>query len=186
MLLLLCLVATQKQEMGGEGNEEESVAKAGPRLERHSRVLQNFRVVVRAIHAHSSWIEKQCGLPASQLWALWEVFKSPGLRVSEVAKRLAIRSSTASNLLDKIEAKGLVIRERTGLDQRVVKLYPTETGSELLRTAPRPAEGALTEALGGLSDRELAALDRSFQKLVARLPTKESGFGDQPLLSGDE
>lgn len=157
----------------------------GSRLERHTRVLQNFRVVVRAIQAHSSWIEKQCGLPASQLWVLWEVFKNPGLKVSDVAKRLAIRSSTASNLLDKVQGKGLVTRERTGPDQRVVRLYPTEAGSDLLREAPRPAEGALTEAVGRLSDRQLAALDRSLRQLVAGLPKKKSGFADLPLQSED-
>lgn len=155
-----------------------------PRSTKENTVIQNFRVVVRAIQAHSTWVEKQCGLPAAQLWALWEIFKEPGLKVSELSEHLAIKASTASNLLDRLEDRGLVMRDRRGPDHRVVRLYVTDAGLRLLHTAPRPAEGALTDALARLSDHQLGELNRSLGRLVAAFRTKELDSGTELFSAG--
>ncbi len=151
------------------------------REDRIMSAVRHFRVVVRAIQAHSSWVERQCGVTAAQLWALWEVFREPGIRVSDISRRLSIKPATASNLLDKIEAKGLVRRERRGPDQRVVRLFPTDDGARLLASAPRPAEGALLDALTRLDDQQLEALNGSLEALVDILRVKEEGSALAPI-----
>lgn len=160
-------------------------AQPGPedlaRAQHMRTVLQDLRVVVRAIQEHSRWVESQCGLSSTQLWILWELFASPGLKVSEVARTLTIHLSTASNLLDKLEAKGLLHRERTGPDQRVVRLYLTEAGVAVLAQAPRPAQGALNEALQRLSDDTLAQLSTGLDRLVAALKIKDPNAALRPL-----
>ncbi|MCC5867315.1 MAG: MarR family transcriptional regulator [Gammaproteobacteria bacterium] len=143
--------------------------------------VRQFRIVVRAIQAHSSWVERQCGVSAAQLWALWEVFREPGLKVSDISRRLSIKPATASNLLDKIEAKGLLRRERRGPDARVVQLFPTDEGARLLASAPRPAEGALLDALTRLEDRQLEDLNRSLEALVEILRVKDEGSALAPM-----
>jgi DNA-binding MarR family transcriptional regulator len=143
--------------------------------------VRHFRVVVRAIQAHSNWVERRCGVSAAQLWALWEVFRTPGLRVSEISQRLSIKPATASNLLDKLEAKGLLERARRGPDQRVVQLYPTDEGSRLLASAPRPAEGALVDALSRLDDELLESLNGSLEALVDILRVKEEDSALAPI-----
>jgi DNA-binding MarR family transcriptional regulator len=70
---------------------------------------------------------------------------------------MSIHTSTASNLLDKIERAGLVRRERKHADQRVVQLYLTENGEQALDKAPQPLTGMLTHALGQLSDDTLSS-----------------------------
>jgi DNA-binding MarR family transcriptional regulator len=66
------------------------------------------------------------GLSGSQLWALWQISARPGLRVSQLASALHIKPSTASNLLDKLELRQLVRRERRDTDNRVVRLHLTD------------------------------------------------------------
>lgn len=146
--------------------------------------VRHFRVVVRAIQAHSSWVERRCGVSAAQLWALWEVFREPGLRVSDVSRRLSIKPATASNLLDKLEGKGLLQRVRRGPDQRVVQLFPTDEGARLLANAPRPAEGALLDALSRLDDMNLDSLNSSLDALVSILRVKEADSALTPIPPG--
>ncbi|KPK40176.1 MAG: hypothetical protein AMJ69_03215, partial [Gammaproteobacteria bacterium SG8_47] len=58
-------------------------SREGNRAERVNRIVQDLRVVFRTVQAHSRWVEKQCGVSGAQLWAMWELFASPGLKVSE-------------------------------------------------------------------------------------------------------
>ena len=151
------------------------------RTEKFKTILQELRIVFRAIQAHSRMVEQKSGLSSAQLWMLWELFNSPGLKVSELAKILSIHLSTCSNMLDKIAAKGLVLRERTETDQRVVRLYLTEEGTRLLADAPRPAQGALTEALMRLPDASLDDLERGLVALVRTLKTADEAASMQPI-----
>ena len=66
------------------------------------------------------------------LLALWEKDKVP---VRELGKRLHLDSGTLTPLLKKMEARGLVKRERSRQDERVVIITLTEQGHELKETA---------------------------------------------------
>jgi DNA-binding MarR family transcriptional regulator len=104
----------------------------------------------------------------------------PGMRVSELADALAVKRSTASNLLDKIEQRGLIRRERGYPDQRVVHLYLTAAGAAVMEKAPQPAQGVLIDSLHRLSPDELAALDKDLTRLVALMGLADSA-GTEPL-----
>lgn len=142
-------------------------------------ILQKLRVLIRSMQSHSRWVEKQCGVSSAQLWAMWELFSSPGLKVSELSKALSIHQSTASNMLDKLEEKKLIRRERSGPDQRVVQLYLTKTGEALIENAPKPVQGAVTEALVHLSDSDLRKLHQGLKALVSSVA--ESGSEHVPF-----
>lgn len=144
-------------------------------------IVQDLRVVVRTIQAHSRWVEKQCGVSSVQLWAMWELFSSPGQKVSDLSKSLSIHQSTASNMLDKMEEKGLVRRDRSGPDQRVVQLFLTKKGSDLLSVAPRPAQGAVQDALNRMSDEQLSLLKSSLDALISHMSVSEEGAELKPI-----
>lgn len=144
-------------------------------------VLQRFRVLIRTAQRHSQWIERQSGVTGAQLWALQELAEEPGLRVGELAKRMALHQSTASNMIDKLESGGLVSKERTSADQRVVRLALTSTGRELLSRAPSPARGILPEALRLLDEDGLLRLQGELDGLLEQIKDLDEGFGMQPL-----
>lgn len=144
-------------------------------------VLQRFRVIMRTAQRHSQWIERQSGVTGAQLWALQELFERPGLRVGELAKLMALHQSTASNMIDRLETTGLVRKERTATDQRVVRLFLTERGSDLLAGAPSPVRGVLPEALRMLPPDDLLRLQNELDVLLNRIKLMDEGFGMQPL-----
>lgn len=158
-----------------------TIAPAEPGKITPLQVLQRFRVLIRTAQRHSQWIERQSGITGAQLWALQELSERPGLRVGELANLMALHQSTASNMIDKLESTALVRKERTSADQRVVRLYLTETGAELLGNAPSPARGVLPEALRLLSNEELTCLQRDLDNLLEQIKHLDEGFGMQPL-----
>lgn len=111
--------------------------------EAFSKLLQ----LVRAIHSGMQNIDASHGLSGSQLWTLWQISAQSGLRVTDLAEAQHIHPSTASNLLDKLEARGLVRRERRDPDSRVVRLYLADEGLELAKSIPGPLQGRLRSAL---------------------------------------
>jgi DNA-binding MarR family transcriptional regulator len=145
-------------------------------LDRHAvmnDVLLHFRTVVRAIRRHYQQVEASCGISGAQLWALVHVHQSPGMRVGELARMLAIPQSTASNMLDTLEAAGLVARKRNDEDQRVVRLFATARGRRVLASAPRPLRGVLQQGLLDLPDRSLDSLNRELATLVRCMHLRE-------------
>ena len=139
------------------------------REEKRREVLQQLRVLFRSIQAHSRWVEKQCGVSSAQLWALWELHKAPGLRVSDLSRVLSVHQSTASNMLDKLEEKRMIRRERSGSDQRVVRLYITAEGEAVLGKAPDHAQGAIMGALVKVPDDVLDELSDGLSRLIAEM-----------------
>lgn len=144
-------------------------------------VLQRFRVLIRTAQRHSQWIERQSGVTGAQLWALQELSEVPGLRVGELANRMALHQSTASNMIDRLESGGLIRKERTSADQRVVRLYLTDEGAALLGRAPSPARGVLPEALRLLEGEDLCRLQAELDGLLKQIKVLDDGFGMQPL-----
>lgn len=171
----------RKKALAPESGVLHEVDASLPGAEKIGIVVQELRIVFRAVQEHSRWVERQCGVSAAQLWALWELFSSPGLKVTELAGALSIHPSTTSNMLDKMRKKGLVRKHRSGPDQRVVRLYITDKGAELLADAPRPVQGALTAALQRLPEQDLLQLETGLNRLLAAMSITDREAALRPL-----
>ena len=153
-----------------------------PRFQRFQEILKDLRIIFRASQAHAKWVEKECGLSSAQLWMMWEVFNSPGIKVSELARILSIHPSTCSNMLDKLQKKDLIRRDRNNPDdQRVVELGLTDKGIKLLATAPRPAQGVLADVLMRLPDASLNHLEIGLRELRNILKTSDEKDALTPI-----
>jgi len=151
------------------------------RSQKTQNILKSLRIIFRSIQTHSRQVEKESGVSSAQLWMMWEIFNIPGMKVKELAAALSIHQSTCSNILDKLQQKGMIKRERSGPDQRVVHLHLTEKGTGLLAKAPRPAQGAIADVLFRLPDEVLVNMDASLAHLVGALQVTEKDAALQPM-----
>ncbi len=71
-------------------------------------------------------------LSVPQFWALHFINESGGLTVNELAQTLNRSKSTTSGLLQRLEKNGLVKRERSTTDQRVVHISLTKKGHKFI------------------------------------------------------
>ena len=102
-----------------------------------------------------------------------ELADAPGLRVGELAERMAIHQTTTGDLLESfLEKRGYLEKTRDEADQRVVNLLPTASGARVLRKAPSPARGLLPEALRKNSIRRNA---QSWMQVRALLRSDRRG-----------
>lgn len=85
-----------------------------------------------------------------------------GLSTKELASVTGMRVSSMNELLSKLEAAGLVRREASEADGRVMLVYLTEAGRET-----ETGGGAGIDLLAGLTQNELDQLDVILDKMIA-------------------
>ena len=144
-------------------------------------VLKKFRIIYGSVRQHFREVEQACGVTGSQLWILQEVANTPGIGVTELADRLSIHQSTCSQLVEKLVARDLIIKQRSKEDQRRVGLNLTEVASAILKNAPGPTEGILPGALQALPESALLALDNSLIAVIGQLRVRDDKLADRPL-----
>jgi DNA-binding MarR family transcriptional regulator len=94
---------------------------------------------------------------------------------------MSIHQSTASNLLEKLESKGYILRLRSKEDRRVVHLSLTDKGRQVLAQAPAPYRGLLPDVVMRLEPDTLVQLNNNLTALVAKLGRKYEKDAFQPL-----
>jgi DNA-binding MarR family transcriptional regulator len=143
--------------------------------------LKRLRILVQTAQRHSAWIKQQCGVTGAQLWLMKELQEVPDLRVGELAERLSIHQTTASNMLNSLVRRKLLVKRRHGADQRVVTVSLTKEGALVVASAPQPARGVLPEALRSMDQAKLRDLTRGLQALLDEIGSTEEAFGNDPL-----
>jgi len=101
-----------------------------------------------------------------------------GLPTLEIAERMVEHTPGITRLLDRLEGKRLVRRERCPTDRRQVTCRITDDGLTLLAGLDRPVREAEEAALSGLTPKQLqqfiALLDRTRNGLHAALAARHA------------
>lgn len=95
------------------------------------------------------------------------------IRTLDLAACLVSRAPDITRLLDKLEQRGLVARERPSDNRRIVCVGITPAGIELLDTLREPLNECHARQLGHLPRKELKALVGLLQ--AARQPHEDPG-----------
>jgi DNA-binding MarR family transcriptional regulator len=121
------------------------------------------------LHSFSQDVYRSYGLTGPQLWALKTLQQEGPLTAGQLAGALAVHQSSVSILVDRLERRGLVQRERGAADGRVVQVALTKRGAALSRRAPEPAQGRLLHGLQGMSRIEVRRLRQAVDRLVGAM-----------------
>ncbi|MBN1422306.1 MAG: MarR family transcriptional regulator [Planctomycetes bacterium] len=141
------------------GNES-----AGPRYE--LRILRAFRRIIRAVDMYSRKLHNEHDVTGPQLLCLLAVSKEGPLTPSEIGRSAFLSPSTVVGILDRLESKGLVLRERDRQDRRIVRVSVTEKGRTLASRSPSPLQDSLANALEGMTELERATIALSLERVV--------------------
>src|ERR1700742_1481159 len=76
-------------------------------------------------------------------------------RITELAATEALAQPTVTQLVDKLEGRGLVARARSGEDARVVMVETTPAGTVVFEEVRAEVRANMREALADLPDDEL-------------------------------
>jgi DNA-binding MarR family transcriptional regulator len=109
------------------------------------------RLFVRVYQPHLD----QLGLTYPQYLVLMVLWEHDEAIVSEIADRLLLNTNTITPLLKRMEAQGLVMRQRSDADERKVVVRLTEHGRQLQAQAVKIPElfiAGLVHEAAGLDD----------------------------------
>jgi len=124
--------------MGKKARWVDLVPEAGPYIERTDAGNALF-VCLRAHRVIFDAIDREFRAELGLSLALWEVLvilsKAPDmrLRMVDVTRRMLVSKSNVTQLIDKLERAGLVTRETSPSDRRLIYAAPTREGIEALR-----------------------------------------------------
>ncbi|EHO48929.1 MarR family winged helix-turn-helix transcriptional regulator [Lentilactobacillus kisonensis] len=111
--------------------------------------------------------------------ALAVLAKEGTLIQSQLAEILDIRPSSLTELLSKLEDRGLITRTADEDDKRVTKVSITDDGRKLIENDHDSSSKMLDTLFEGLSADEITELSQLFDKLNAslkeKLPKREEG-----------
>ena len=115
------------------------------------------------------------GLTESQAELLRLVGRQPGISVSAAATELGLAANTASTLVSKMSADGLLARTPDPDDRRVGRLALTAPAQRLADTSRAARRAAVAEVLDELDDDDTRALTeglRVLAEITAKLQEK--------------
>jgi len=105
-------------------------------------------------------------ITASEWFILRLVLSSPGpISLTYIARRLAMLIQSVSQLLNKLEKRGLVRRVRSKEDKRVVNIFVTQKGFDLLKELTPYTYEFIKETTGMLSKAEIESLHLISRKI---------------------
>jgi DNA-binding MarR family transcriptional regulator len=114
----------------------------------------------RETHRHGDLSFAQYGL-------LFGLEDKPELSTRELAVMADLSAATATQMLDHLEASGLVARTRSEQDKRVVLVSLTASGREAIIVRKARFQSRWDEALAEFSDDELAVAAAVLDRLSA-------------------
>jgi MarR family transcriptional regulator, organic hydroperoxide resistance regulator len=112
------------------------------------------------------------GLTYPQYLVMLVLWETDGVTVKGMGERLFLDSGTLTPLLKRLEAQGLVKRERSTEDARSVHVHLTTQGRALKRRAVSIPEAMVCKM--GLSLEELSRMRRDVQRLFEALSKSQS------------
>jgi len=129
-------------------------------------VLVALRRVIRATDLHSKHLAKTTGLTAPQILLLQTIRNQGEITIGELANQMSLSQATVTSILDRLEKRKLVYRERSKKDKRKVHAYLTNLAAETLKDAPIPLQDHFTTQFSDLLEWEQTMIISSLQRVA--------------------
>lgn len=138
------------------------------------RILRALRRITRSIALHSRQLAAYSHITAPQLICLRAVIDHGPLTATAISREIHVSASTVVGILDRLEDKNLIRRERGREDRRIVFVSATEAGVVLAHDTPSPLQKKLADALNALPELEQATITLSLERVVDLMESDEA------------
>ena len=138
-------------------------------MARHDEVLIALRRIIRATDLYSRKLSKVAGLTAPQLLVMQAIAARDEMTMGEIATEVSLSQATITTILDRLEKRELLIRERGSSDKRRVYARLTPVGEDLVNRAPAPLQEEFLERFEQLDDWEQSLILSSLQRVASMM-----------------
>lgn len=130
-----------------------------------SAIIADFRATMTQLKCASSERLLREGVSMAQVHIMYTVQRHGEMTMSQLADVLNVSDSNATGLVDRLEERGLVVRDRVPEDRRVVVVKPTDAGQRLLREVDALSDEILRSVLGRLDAAQLLGVGQAIADL---------------------
>ncbi|HCA26604.1 MAG TPA: MarR family transcriptional regulator [Betaproteobacteria bacterium] len=130
------------------------------------RILRAMRQMIHYVDLYSKQLASAHRITAPQLVCLLTVVEKSPTTATAIGREIQLSASTVVGILDRLEEKGLITRERDRIDRRLVYIRATALGAALAQNAPSPLQATLANMLGTLPEKEQATIARSLERIA--------------------
>lgn len=138
-----------------------------------NEVLKAMRKIIRAIDLNSKKILRKYDLTGPQLLILKDLSENGSCPVGSLAKRVSLSHATVTEIVDRLEKKGHVIRIRSKDDKRKVFVVLEEKAKLVLDQNPTLIQEKFLEKFTKLPDWEQTLILSNFQKVASLMDADE-------------
>jgi DNA-binding MarR family transcriptional regulator len=128
--------------------------------------MDALRRIVQALRRASARFERDSGLTSAQVFILKTLHSHPGVSVNALAAAAHTQQSTVSEVVTRLESKGLIARRPAPEDRRRVELRLTPDGERLICADAMTPQEALVAAIAALPDDKRIALAEGLSALI--------------------
>lgn len=146
-------------------------------------VLITMRRILRAISLQSKQLSSRYGITTPQLLAMRALVHGPGLSIGDLSKAINLSQATVTAIVDRLESREMVRRERSTSDRRRVIVQLTEVGLEVLASAPSPIQEAFIQSFSKLAQWEQTLVLSTLQRVATMMDVQDVAVA--PLLASD-
>ncbi len=136
-------------------------------------ILRSLRRITRAIDLYSKKLAANHQLTGPQLVCLRVLSQVDQISPSELSKQISLSQATVTGILDRLERRDLLTRQRSSKDKRRVNLKLTPTGQHLVESAPTPLHQRFAEQLGALPGDKQALIDQVLAQVVEMMEAED-------------
>ena len=136
-------------------------------------VLIALRRIMRATDLYSRRLSKEVGLTAPQLLILQSIDARGELTMGQIASDVSLSQATVTTILDRLEKRNLLTRERGETDKRRVYARLTEEGSAVVAKAPTPLQEEFTHRFSQLKEWEQSLILSSLQRVASMMNAED-------------
>ncbi|MDX8044447.1 MarR family transcriptional regulator [Gracilibacillus sp. S3-1-1] len=138
--------------------------------------------IIKSIQKHA----ENYGVTAPQLRVIFEVWVNKPISIKQLTERLRMTQSTVSDIVDRLTAKGILMKTPNPNDKRSVDITVTDTFLEQVNKGDlEPLNKLLREALQQLQPEEQEAVEKGMRILVTAAKEKMESEGMDTLDSFD-
>ncbi|BBB26890.1 MarR family winged helix-turn-helix transcriptional regulator [Amphritea japonica] len=138
-------------------------------MENSQKALVLLRQIIRSTDMQDKEISRRTGLTPAQLMVMQTLRESLQLTTGELAKEMALTQATVTSILDRLEKKDLIARQRGTEDKRKVWLSLTDDGVELMKGAPTTQQDLFVRHFEDIQNWEQSMVVASLERVAFML-----------------
>lgn len=135
---------------------------------------------MRAVDLHSRQLTQRHGVTAPQMVVLTALAREEALTAGALAGQVQLSQATLSDILNRLETRGLVTRSRSVADRRRVFVSATAAGLSLVGAAPPLLQEAFLERFAALSEAQQQTIVTALEQVAGMMDPK--GLEVSPML----